>query len=220
MNTFETIALTCPNCTGEFISQRLDGASVPGHKATDFRLCTQGIHALPYAVHLCERCGFAGPEEWFAGGNVSFDVRRHVWDELTPLLAGHAVPPSEKYEFAAKVAAWDGAPLRQIADLWLRAAWCCVDEHDTEAERFYRRHAAWSFAEALQTADGIEAKDRSAVSYLVGELWRRIGDTAQANAWFERVEHEVLDAATEGWIVRWARQQHDDPLEWFVSGVS
>jgi len=216
VNIVETIALTCPNCEAEFSSQRLDAGNIPGQKATDFRLCTNGIHPLPYAVHLCEQCGFAGPEEWFANGHVSFEVRRHVWDEITPRLDSHAVLPSEKYEFAAKVATWDGASPRQIADLWLRAAWCCVDEHDPEAERFYRRHAAWSFAEALETYDGIDRNSRAVITYLVGELWRRIGDVAQANAWFDRVQHEVVDSAHEGWIVQWAKRQHDDPLERFV----
>jgi uncharacterized protein (DUF2225 family) len=216
VTTLATIALTCPACDTPFTSQRLEVGGTMGRKATDFRPPADSVLSVTYAVHLCEHCGFAGPEAWFVAGAVSFDVRRHVWDELTPLVAHHAHPASEKYEFAARVATWDGGPLRQIADLWLRAAWCCVDEGDAEAERFYRRHAAWTFEEALETYGAVDAMDRAVITYLVGELWRRIGDTTRANAWFARVASEVIDPTQQRWIVECARQQRVAPRESFA----
>ena len=98
----------------------------------------------------------------------------------------HAVG-SEKYEAAAKVAEWQGMEPRHVADLLLRAAWCCVDEGDVEAERFFRRKAAWKFEEALESFDGVARDERAVLTYLVGELWRRVGDTKLATAWFNRV---------------------------------
>ena len=68
------------------------------------------------------------------------------------------------------------ADLRKLTDLLLRAAWCCVDEGDSEAERFFRRKAAWKFEEALGSFDGVGREERAVLTYLVGELWRRIGD--------------------------------------------
>jgi hypothetical protein len=77
------------------------------------------------------------------------------------MLAG-----SDKYEFAAKVATWQGAEPRRVADLLLRAAWCCVDEGDTEAERYFRRQAAWAFERALASYDGVERDERAVLTYL------------------------------------------------------
>jgi hypothetical protein len=57
--------------------------------------------------------------------------------------------------------------------------------------------------------------ERAVLTYLVGELWRRVGDTRVANAWFNRVSTEVVDAATQQWVVDAARQQRDCPREWF-----
>ena len=216
MVTLEAIHLTCPNCSWEFDSARANGSDERGLKYTDFRLQTQGAGILRYGVHLCEHCGFAGPEAWFTNPEgVGYEVQRHVWDELTPRLSS-ALPVSERYEFAARVAVWDGISTRSIADLWLRAAWCCVDEGDIEAERYYRRHAAWSFEKCLDSYDGVERGERAVLTYLVGELWRRIGDTVRANVWFERVSDEVVDERTQGWLVRCAKQQQNDPREWFV----
>jgi len=142
-------------------------------------------------------------------------VRRHVWNELAPRVRRDGMPPSEKFEFAAKVAEWDGASTRDVAELWLRAAWCCVNEGDSEAERFYRRHAVWRFEECFAdyTTDRAE---RPALAYLIGELWRRIGDTACATEWFERVPLEITNEDEQGWYSVWAKRQQSDPLEWFV----
>ena len=103
-------------------------------------------------------------------------LREHVWNELAPQISTGAVLGSEKYEAAAKVAEWQALEPRHVADLLLRAAWCCVDEGDTEAERFFRRKAAWKFEEALSSFDGVAREERAVLTYLVGELWRRVGD--------------------------------------------
>jgi hypothetical protein len=126
-----------------------------------------------------------------------------------------AVPGSEKYEAAARVAEWAGAEPRQVADLLLRAAWCCVDEGDVEAERYFRRRAAWAFEQALAAYDGVAREERAVLTYLVGELWRRVGDGRQARGWFEQVAHEVTDAQSQQWVLDASRQQKDAPREWF-----
>ncbi len=136
--------------------------------------------------------------------------------ELTPVLARETATGSLKYEHAALVAGWQGAEPRYLADLYLRAAWCCVDENDTEAERYFRRHAAWRFTEALAAYEGVPTEERPVLTYLVGELWRRVGDQSLANSWFERVPLEITDAASQSWVVEMATQQRGTPKEWFA----
>ncbi len=53
------------------------------------------------------------------------------------------------------------------------------------------------------------------LTYLVGELWRRVGDYAAARRWFDRVATEIVDSATQQWVLDAARQQRDCPREWF-----
>ena len=59
-----------------------------------------------------------------------------------------------------------------------------------------RRKAAWKFEESLGSFDGVPRDERAVLTYLVGELWRRVGDIAQATAWFDRVANEILDPTT------------------------
>jgi hypothetical protein len=219
MTTLRQIQLRCPVCETDFRSQAVISTNAFGGKRTDFHERAAGTQPLPYLVHTCNRCGFTGAERDFAEeAEVTPVLREHVWNELAPVVGsmpGWEVTGSEKYEAAAKVAEWQGLEPRHVADLLLRAAWCCVDEGDIEAERFFRRKAAWAFEEALAAWDGVAREERAVLTYLVGELWRRVGDTAAAREWFNRVPNEIVDQATQQWAIDAARQQRDCPREWF-----
>lgn len=215
MTTLREIILSCPVCGNSFQSQAVATTNAFGGKRTDFHELAAGTQPLAYLVHMCAECGYSGGEKDFdTEGEVSPLLKEHVMNELAPCVP---VSPlgSAKYEAAAKVADWQGMDARGIADLQLRAAWCCVDEDDVEAERYFRRHAAWTFERALSEYDGVPAEDRATLTYLVGELWRRIGDLKQARLWFERVPDEVTDPDTQYWLVAAAEQQTVNPQEWF-----
>lgn len=278
MTTLQQIELTCPVCETRFRSQAVVSTNSFGGKRTDFHERAAGTQPLPYLVHMCSRCGYAGSEKDFTEeAEITPTLREHVWNELAPKLHqsvlwhqqhGHqgaqgaqggqggqssgaslvsnaqgsaqgsgpgssnagpshqtgttgavaamvTVPGSEKYEAAARVAEWAGAEPRQVADLLLRAAWCCVDEGDVEAERYFRRRAAWAFEQALSAYDGVAREERAVLTYLVGELWRRVGDWRQARAWFEQVPHEITETQSQQWVLDASRQQKDAPREWF-----
>ncbi len=215
MTTLRAIELRCPVCDNEFKSQSVVSTNAFGGKRTDFHERAAGTQPLAYLIHMCSECGYSGGETDFTGGtDVSPVLKQHVFKELAPLRPA-LVCGSEKYEAAAKVARWQGTEPRHIADLLLRAAWCCVDEGDVEAERYFRRHAAWMFEEALSAYDGVPREERAILTYLVGELWRRIGDTKKAATWFEAVPSEVTDLQNQQWVIDAADQQRMNPREWF-----
>ena len=216
MTTLQQIELRCPVCETAFRSQAVVSTNSFGGKRTDFHERAAGTQPLPYLVHTCSRCGYTGAERDFTEeADVTPTLKEHVWNELTPVLSPAAVSGSEKYEAAAKVAEWQGMGPSHVANLLLRAAWCCVDEGDVEAERYFRRKAAWAFERALASYDGVPREERAVLTYLVGELWRRVGDARLARAWFDRVPGEVADPATQQWVLDAARQQRDCPREWF-----
>jgi len=216
MTTLQQIELRCPVCDTRFRSQAVVSTNSFGGKRTDFHERAAGTQPLPYLIHTCNRCGYSGAERDFGEeAEVTPMLKEHVWNELAPAVNVTALSGSEKYELAARVADWQSLEPRHIADLLLRAAWCCVDEGDIEAERFFRRKAAWMFEQALDSFDGVARDERAVLTYLVGELWRRVGDNAQASAWFDRVSGEIMDASTQQWVIDAARQQRECPREWF-----
>src|SRR5688572_12384919 len=215
MTTLRQIELSCPICGNSFHSQAVVTTNAFGGKRTDFHERAAGTQPLAYLIHMCSKCGYSGGERDFNHeAEVSPLLKEHVLNELAPCVA-LASTGSGKYEAAAKVAEWQGVEERNIADLLLRAAWCCVDEGDSEAERYFRRHAAWMFTRALESYDGVARDERAVLTYLVGELWRRIGDTAMARTWFNKVADEIIDLQSQQWILDAARQQRDCPREWF-----
>ena len=216
MTTLQQIELRCPICDTRFKSQQVTSTNSFGGKRTDFHERAAGTQPLPYLIHMCSRCGYSGAERDFTEEtDVTPGLREHVWNELAPQVSTVPITGSEKYEAAAKVAEWQALDQRHIADLLLRAAWCCVDEDDTEAERYFRRKAALKFEEALSTYDGVARDERAVLTYLVGELWRRSGDAHRSATWFARVGLEITDVATQQWILNAASQQRENPREWF-----
>ena len=215
MTTLRDITLQCPICSTQFRSRAVAGIDWLGafRQTSDFRKPIDGAEALAFRVHQCSGCGFAGCDDEFL-----------VDEDREPWLPAHEAHPaegsdrdatgSEKYEAAARIAARRGDAPRTIADLLLRAAWCCIDEGDPEAERWFRREAAKTFARALAGYDDVPRGERAVLTYLVGELWRRTGDERQARVWFNRVRDEVTDRANQCWIVALAVMQRDEPKEW------
>lgn len=217
MTKLQLIELCCPVCDNHFRSRAVEAADSPAGKRTAFHDESLGAAPIRFLVHMCDRCGFSGAEDDFtAETELSMTVIDHVWNELAPLVANNSGAASEKYEAAAKVAEWRGADPRHAADLWLCAAWCCVDEEDVEAERFFQRKAARRFEAALVAFDDVPREERALLTCLTGELWRRIGDLRQARAWFNRVPGEVIDVERQQWVIAAARQQRDAPREWFA----
>jgi uncharacterized protein len=218
MTSLQRIDLVCPVCDGHFRSQAVVSTNSFGGKRTDFHERAAGAQPLPFLVHSCPSCGYTGSERSFVeGAEVTAHVRSQVLTMLTPLAADHQLDAaSERFHAAAQVAEWEGADPRQIADLLLRAAWCCVDDDDREGERYFRRAAALRFIEALERQDAVPRAERAVLTYLVGELWRRVGDVSQAAIWFARVESEIVDADDQQWVRDAAVQQRDAPREWFA----
>ena len=61
----------------------------------------------------------------------------------------------------------------------------------------------------------VTSEERAILTYLVGELWRRVGDLGQARTWFGKVHEEVADNDDQRWVIAVAEQQRTDPQEWF-----
>ena len=217
MTSLRPIDLVCPVCDTHFRSQAVVSTNSFGGKRTDFHESAAGHQPLPYLLHTCSGCGYTGVERGFVeGSEVTPGICSRVLTEITPLLAAGSLSlPSERYEAAARIASWQGEPARRIADLLLRAAWCCVDDNDREGERYFRRAAAERFAEALESIDGVPPADRAVLTYLTGELWRRIGHDAEAHRWFTAVATEIIDPVEQAWVLTITRQQRTDPREWF-----
>jgi len=65
MTTLNLIDLACPICETTFRSQTVVATNAYGGKRTDFHERAAGMQPLPYFVHMCTKCGYAGIERDF-----------------------------------------------------------------------------------------------------------------------------------------------------------
>src|SRR3954470_19333091 len=87
MTTLQQLELTCPVCETRFRSQAVVSTNSFGGKRTDFHERAAGTQPLPYLVHMCSRCGYAGSEKDFTEeAEITPTLREHVWNELAPKL--------------------------------------------------------------------------------------------------------------------------------------
>jgi len=210
MTTMMRETLSCPNCKATFETQVLTSTNFVG-TYTDFRRRTSGFEPSQFTVHSCPKCGFSGPEDWFKE-KLSQEIRKLVNTNLSPLTKDERTPPWRKFEYAAQIARWKPSPPDEIANLYLKAAWVCAANGYPEEEKFNRAQAIEFFRKAID-AGRIPSEHIPNVTYLVGELYRRIGLTSDANSWLEKAESLAKTNSELAWLVKLSSQQRTNPKE-------
>ncbi len=210
MTTFRKITVTCPSCSHQFETSVLTSTNTFGPRFTDLHVQAVGFQPLVIIINTCLECGFSGYLNDFEQ-TLDDKVKARIQQELSPIVRRESITPPRSYAFAAQIKQWQQAPAMQVGDLFLRAAWCCVDTGHTDNEASYRRSAISFFEHALEN-DQVSPGDEPTVTYLVGELYRRIGQLEQAQIWFDKV---LARADEPDWQeLEWlAQQQRDAPQE-------
>lgn len=199
-------SLTCPVCTRVFDSPLVVGFRV-GEKESDF--CPRYLdgNPLPQMMHLCPDCGYVGFEPDFRPLKDE-ELRATLRTVLSRFEVGASgiVSGPERFRRAAVLAVYLAKSNAEIANLYLQATWCSrLDGEPEERERHARRKAIDYFEKALE-ADEFEDVDKPVVFYLLGELNRRLGRTADALLAFSRLdEYEQVDE----WLKIWRDRQRD-----------
>ncbi len=201
MTTIMSVKRKCPNCQAKFEANVPMSTNFRG-MTTDLRQVTRGFDPWALMVHSCRACGFSAPTEGFRGKvakSVSEKIRLHI----KPRLPDGDLPAETRWEFAALIAEWRGRDPVAVAEMYRHAAWCAKGG---EREVHFRRSAAHWLERALDAG----VPDRAPVLYLIGELYRRCGETSIANTWFDLAIKEAE------WLKQLAIQQKTNPQE-FIS---
>jgi len=183
MTTIREQTLTCPACGTAFQAHVVASCGYAGQD-TDFRPRYWGLDPQPLFVHTCPRCLFSGYEAHFAAP-VSEELREWLVEERG-LGRLQSSAGSRRYTLAARCRERAGDNDVAIADMYLRASWCARVEEDRAMERLSQRRAVERFQRALET-DLVLLDQQTAITYLVGELYRRLGDFELATAYLARV---------------------------------
>lgn len=215
MTTFHDAEATCPICENDVTIRMLTSTNTFGGRDTDFRSHPVGFDPLYIVVSECPSCGYSDYAQGFTKPReLSDDVKEQIREAIDPPPAEERRRTSRVYATGAEIAKIRGANATEIADWYLKAAWCSEDEGDRDAEINYRRLAIEYFQRGLQD-ETIEGQAVPNITYLIGELYRRVGDEESAHEWFNTIINMEDPDGQFARLQEVARQQRDDPQQQF-----
>lgn len=213
MTTFFSEEVQCPVCNEKLKVEHLGSTNTFGGQDTDFRSHAAGFDPLHIVIAMCEHCGYSDFSHSFAQQQFS-EAEKQAIRSVVELSGEKTIPSSLKYRNAARIAIIMSEKSELIANLYLRAAWSAADEKKPEGEIESRKLAIDYFQKALEKKE-IPQGNEAVIQYLIGELYRRIGDSAKAREYFDSVlAYANLDAKLN-WLKPVAEQQRDNPQDRF-----
>ncbi len=194
MNYLYAKEFDCPVCNKQFVNYitrksklRLKGMDL------DLKANYHMVNANCYDVFLCPHCGYAALASHFNRINdrqkelVLQKIRPHFKhrDYPAPLSLEHAI---ERYKLALFTAVTIGTKAGLKAIICIKTAWLYRDKNDKANENLFIKHACIGLQEAYNSEPfPIGTMDELTVSYMIGELSRRLGDFATASRWVSAV---------------------------------
>ena len=200
--------IKCPLCSTEYSTKKVlsRAAKVKGVDG-DFRAHYSGLNPSYYAVNVCQECGFAFMEK--TKPKISSSQRsRYIADVISrwrprTLTEGRSIHEGiVAFKLAIFCAQHIEEPARTVGGLCLQLAWLYRELEDQEQEMRFLRDALDFYRYAYETDDTIELDGR--LTYLLGELYRRVGDERSAVFFFNKLIHDKKALPK---YVRLARQQ-------------
>lgn len=198
MTTLGKQVFKCPNCGTLFTATTVMSY---GHASrdSDFYPKFWGANPLPFFVKVCPSCSYADYDSGFKSGEPHESKEIHSEPELQCW---------RKYELVAEHQQKRKAALLSIARTYHEASWCCrtVNRTISKLEQVFLSKARDLFEKAL-IEEAVPEAERPVITYLVGELYRRTGDNANALEWFTKVSALVKGSDKYGWLLRLAENQ-------------
>lgn len=203
--------ILCPVCQQKFPQVKLRKSACPVEgRDSDFFVRYSGIDANWYSVWVCSCCGYAATDASFA------EIKANEAALIKAALTGHPAPKLDgQRDFEAAAKAFKQAlfcnqarkaKASAMAGLYLRMAWLFRGQNDPATERAYLDQALGSYTEAYQREPTpIGKMSALTLTYLIGELSRRIGNYKEAVQYFSIVVSDK--SGTDQNIVNLARDQ-------------
>lgn len=203
----------CPVCEKEFKSKTLkNGKTRRMGSDTDLMPIYQGPNPLFYDVHICPNCGYSALNQYF--DKIKQEQALLIKAVISPKFRPKAYPETydeniaiERYKLALLNAVVKKAKTSEKAFICLKIAWMYRLLKNFEEEKKFLEQAYIGFKEAFEKeAFPICGMDNYTLSYLIGELARRLGNNEEALLWFSKV---IVTPGVNPRLKEMARDQKD-----------
>lgn len=204
----------CPVCDHHFstIAVKKKAYKVE-RRDSDFRSYYKEIDPLYYDVWICSKCGYAALQNHFltittkrAGFVKEWITPRWVERELNKEVDINGA--LERYKLALITAQITKAKAGELGIICLKIAWLYREKESLEKENEFLQHALEMLLQAFNSErPPIEGMDEYTVMYLIGELYRRVGNSEEAALWMSKIistrnaSSLIMNMAKEQWQI-------------------
>jgi len=214
MTTIQEHRFTCPLCGNVFDSKLIASTNSFGRLHSDFYREASGAQPICLFVHTCQDCGYTGFEGDFQPQTFPPEFSKQVGQIITPEVKGKDVGTNGHYYLAALCAEWRGASHQELGRIYHMGAWCWRTRDDKEKEWFNLFMAVENFEMALQNGE-IPQESRAMYAYIIGDIYRRLGEPDEAKMWYGRVPELLKECGGDAKIAEYAERQIKEPKDIF-----
>lgn len=198
----------CPVCQAHFQGKIVDSVSHQGQDS-DFFPHYVGENPLPFFLLQCPQCNYCAYPDDFSKESQAKALKttskaiREILDQ--PLIKKLPVD-ARRYYLAGKLYEEQKRNPYHIANLYLRGSWCCRKDGDRRAEIELQQLGVRFFRAAVEHSTLENPDNLPVVTYLIGELYRRLEDKSAAREWFGSVEEVIFDGEQQ-WLMELTKKQ-------------
>lgn len=185
--------ITCPVCNNEFSSKKVRFSKLRLIKRDeDFLSYYEDINPLVYNIFVCPNCGYSATEDKYK--ELSQEDRKIILDKISAKWNKRSYGDIRDIEDGIeshKLALYIGELLKfkkiELGSLCLNIAWLYRMKKDKEEYRFLElTKELYEDAYYNESLIGTNM-DQLRLSYLIGEINRRLGNKDKAVKWFNTV---------------------------------
>jgi uncharacterized protein (DUF2225 family) len=196
-----TVKITCIYCEVEFNTSRVRPSFKKSTKSdTDFGIHYKDINPEYYVVRVCPFCGLAtiesSSDKMTKAQIRAFEEKvKDNWSMRDYSGERNWEEAMQTYKLALVCAQAKDEKERVIAGILHHIAWLYREKEDLEQEMRFLRFALNAYIGVYET-EGVSLNNAK-LMYLIGELYRRLGEYNEAVKWFARVVNDkrIMDAA-------------------------
>lgn len=213
--------VTCLVCKQTYTTKKVRSRFIrPIQHDTDFcsHYASEEANPLLYYVHVCPHCGFAATEEFstYFPPRTLETIEQHVranWRGKNYGGVRTFRDAVDTYKLGIYCATLKKEKHIAIAGLYMRLAWLYRSKQKHEEEKRCMRFALEQYVASYEADDFVHTHmSEVRLLYLIGELYRRLGNEKQAIIYFSRVIARKKETIEKG-IVNMAYDRWQDIRE-------
>lgn len=207
VTSFKLSGFTCPACGAIFEARTVVSITHQGQDS-DFLPHYLGENPLPFFLVQCPECSYSGyPEDYTADHPEDRKVTTAFIKKILSLPISRKMPEEAlKFFLAGKIYEETRRNPYHIGNLYLRGSWCCRLQENRKAEIELQQLAVRFLKVAVEKSTISNPDNLPVVTYLIGELYRRLEDRKSAREWFGAVEEVIIDPEQQ-WILELTQKQ-------------